>query len=105
LPPLTGIHAFFVKPVKHSFGCIAIPRKLAEVTICLCIAHGCCVGQANATIFLQLMSHPPKGTPTPIIGSLLGWEFQFLAPISGTPIGSSIPILFLIPKIPVEFFF
>jgi hypothetical protein len=35
----------------------------------------------------------------------LGWEFQFLVPISGTPIGSGIPILFLVPKIPVGFFF
>jgi hypothetical protein len=35
----------------------------------------------------------------------LGWEFQFLVPISGTPIGSGIPIPFLIPKIPVGFFF
>ncbi len=34
----------------------------------------------------------------------LGWEFQFLVPISGTPIGSGIPIPFLIPKIPVRFF-
>ncbi len=31
----------------------------------------------------------------------LGWKFQFLVPISGTPIGSEIPIPFLIPKIPV----
>ena len=35
----------------------------------------------------------------------LGWEFQFLVPISGTPIRSRIPILFLIPKIPVGVFF
>ncbi len=35
----------------------------------------------------------------------LGWEFQFLIPISGTPIVSRIPILFLVPKIPVGFFF
>ncbi len=35
----------------------------------------------------------------------LGWEFQFLVPISGTPIGSGIPILFPIPDIPVRFFF
>ncbi len=35
----------------------------------------------------------------------LGWEFQFLVPISGTPILSGIPIPFLIPKIPVGFFF
>ncbi len=34
-----------------------------------------------------------------------GWEFQFLVPISGTPIVSRIPITFLIPKIPVDFFF
>jgi hypothetical protein len=34
---------------------------------------------------------------------LLGWEFQFLVPIPGTPIGSGIP--FLISKIPVGFFF
>jgi hypothetical protein len=31
----------------------------------------------------------------------LGWEFQFLVPISGTPIVSRIPIPFSIPKIPV----
>jgi hypothetical protein len=35
----------------------------------------------------------------------LGWEFQFSVPISGTPIGSGIPIPFSIPKIPVGFFF
>ncbi len=35
----------------------------------------------------------------------LGLEFQFLVPISGTPIRSGIPILFSIPKIPVRFFF
>jgi hypothetical protein len=38
-------------------------------------------------------------------GSGLGWEFQFLVPISGTPIGSRILIPFLIPKIPVGNFF
>jgi hypothetical protein len=37
--------------------------------------------------------------------SVLGWEFQFLVPISGTPFGSGILIPFLIPKIPVGFFF
>ncbi len=36
---------------------------------------------------------------------LLGWEFQFLAPISGTPIGNRISIPFLILDIPVGFFF
>jgi hypothetical protein len=35
----------------------------------------------------------------------LGLEFRFLVPIPGTPIVSGIPILFLIPKIPVGFFF
>jgi hypothetical protein len=35
----------------------------------------------------------------------LGWEFRFSVPISGTPIVSGIPIPFLIPKIPVGFFF
>jgi hypothetical protein len=35
----------------------------------------------------------------------LGWEFRFLVPISGTPIGGGIPITFTIPKIPVGFFF
>jgi hypothetical protein len=35
----------------------------------------------------------------------LGWEFQFSVPISGTPIGSGIPIPFSIPKIPVGNFF
>jgi hypothetical protein len=35
----------------------------------------------------------------------LGWEFQFLIPIVGTPIGSGIPILFLILEILVGFFF
>ncbi len=34
----------------------------------------------------------------------LGWEFQFLLPISGTPIRSQILIPFLIPEIPVVFF-
>ncbi len=35
---------------------------------------------------------------------LVSWEFQFSVLISGPPIGSGIPIPFLIPKIPVEFF-
>ncbi len=35
----------------------------------------------------------------------LGWEFQFLVPISGTPIISRILIPFSIPKIPVGFLF
>jgi hypothetical protein len=35
----------------------------------------------------------------------LGWEFRFLVPISGTPIGGGIPIPFMIPKILVVFFF
>ncbi len=35
----------------------------------------------------------------------LGWEFQFSVPISGTPIGSGIPIPFTIQKIPVGNFF
>ncbi len=35
----------------------------------------------------------------------LGWDFQFLVPISGTPIGSGILILFLIPEITAGFFF
>ncbi len=35
----------------------------------------------------------------------LGWEFQFFVPISGTPIGSRIPIPFSIPKILVGIFF
>ncbi len=35
----------------------------------------------------------------------LGWEFQFLVLISGTPSGGRIPIPFTIPKIPVGFFF
>ncbi len=40
-----------------------------------------------------------------LISSLaLGWEFQFLVPISGTPIGGGIPIPFTIPKIPDGFF-
>ncbi len=35
----------------------------------------------------------------------LGLEFQFLVPISGTPIVSGIPIPFVMPKITVGFFF
>ncbi len=35
----------------------------------------------------------------------LGWEFQFSVPISGTPIGSGIPILFSIPRFRLESFF
>jgi hypothetical protein len=35
----------------------------------------------------------------------LGWEFHFLDPNSGTPIGSKIPVSFLILKIPVGFCF
>ncbi len=40
-----------------------------------------------------------------LASAVLGWEFQFLVPISGTPIVSGIPIPFSIPKIPVGFFF
>jgi hypothetical protein len=36
---------------------------------------------------------------------IIGREFQFLVPISGTPIGSKILIPFLIPKILVGIFF
>ncbi len=39
-----------------------------------------------------------------ICPSRLGWEFQYLIPISGTPIGSRIPILFQILDIPVGIF-
>jgi hypothetical protein len=35
----------------------------------------------------------------------LGWEFQFLVTILGTPIRSKIPTPFQIPGIPVRFFF
>jgi hypothetical protein len=35
----------------------------------------------------------------------LGLEFRFLVPISGTPIGSGIPIPFSIPEIPVGIIF
>ncbi len=35
----------------------------------------------------------------------LDWEFRFLVPISGTPIGGGIPIPFTILKIPAGFFF
>jgi hypothetical protein len=35
----------------------------------------------------------------------LGWEFQFLVPISGTPIGSGIPIPYSIPEILFGHFF
>ncbi len=38
-------------------------------------------------------------------GVRLGWEFRFWVLISGTPIGSGILILFLIPKITVGIFF
>jgi hypothetical protein len=34
----------------------------------------------------------------------LGWEFRFSVPISGTPIGSRIPIPCPIPDIPVRIF-
>jgi hypothetical protein len=44
---------------------------------------------------LVLCAPPPR----------LGWEFQFLVPISGTPIGSGIPIPSSIPEIPVGFSF
>jgi hypothetical protein len=40
----------------------------------------------------------------PDVVQILGWEFQFLVPISRTPTGSRIPILFLIPKILDGFF-
>jgi hypothetical protein len=40
----------------------------------------------------------------PAYPETLGWEFQFLVSISGTPI-VRILILFLIPKIPVGLFF
>jgi hypothetical protein len=43
--------------------------------------------------------------PLQRVNGLLGWEFQFSVPISGTPIVSGIPISCLIPKIPVGFYF
>jgi hypothetical protein len=44
--------------------------------------------------------------PTKLMSRVrLGWEFQFLVLISGTPIGCRIPILFLIPDILVGIFF
>jgi hypothetical protein len=55
------------------------------------------------TVFLVLLLHPTVNSAVTILQ--LGWEFQFLVPISGTPIGGGIPIPITIPKIPVEFFF
>ncbi len=40
-----------------------------------------------------------------VVMVVLGWEFRFLVPISGTPIVSGILIPFSIPKIPVGIFF
>ncbi len=56
-----------------------------------------------------LLANPPSLSPHPNFTNLralycLGWEFQFLVPISGTPIGSRILIPFLIPDIPVRIF-
>jgi hypothetical protein len=57
------------------------------------------------TTFLSLWtSLPPLQTTYRGPAFQLGWKFQFLVPISGTPIVSRIPIPFLIPKIPVGFF-
>jgi hypothetical protein len=53
----------------------------------------------------QFWLHSGTGATLPRATVKLGWEFRFLVPISGTPIVSGIPILFLIPKIPVGFFF
>jgi hypothetical protein len=38
-------------------------------------------------------------------GDSLGWKFQFLVPISGTPIGSRILIRCSIPEIPIGILF
>jgi hypothetical protein len=66
-----------------------------------------------ATAFEGWLNHPwmlPLTIDIPTGRSIqhhhrLGWEFQFLVPISGTPIGSGILIPFLIPEIPVGFIF
>jgi hypothetical protein len=59
------------------------------------------------TAFVAFPPHhqPPLLHQIPLPRLSLGWEFQFLVPISGTPIVSGIPILFLVPKIPDGFFF
>jgi hypothetical protein len=44
-------------------------------------------------------------TVTITVTITLGWEFRFLVPIPGTPIRSGISIPFLIPEIPVGYFF
>ncbi len=46
-----------------------------------------------------------QGVPKLSRTDQLGWEFGFSVPISGTPIVSKIPILFLIPKILVGKYF
>jgi hypothetical protein len=67
----------------------------------------CGEGGKNTIALVREMDMPTivtlGGVQVPMLE--LGWEFQFLLPISGTPIGSGIPIPFSIPMIPVGFFF
>jgi hypothetical protein len=51
------------------------------------------------------MKHPQGKNNILSSAIKLGWEFQFLVLISGTPIISKTPIPCSIPKIPVGFFF
>jgi hypothetical protein len=62
--------------------------------------HNKCCRAWGVSLQKDKSSRALKGFPTK-----LGWEFQFLVPISGTPIERGIPLPFLIPKITVGFIF
>jgi hypothetical protein len=70
-----------------------------------------CVSRALTFILLRLLGGTNVISIRPQLRTAnlvnLGWELQFLVPISGTHIGSGIPIPFLIPilEIPADFFF
>jgi hypothetical protein len=90
---------------------LATPNNQAEL-----MRWHYCLGHLSFTKLKQLAHNgeipkklakntPPQVRGMPLWHNDLGWEFQFLVPISGTPIVSRIPILFLILKILVGIFF
>ena len=59
---------------------------------------------AKKSTILAMSQRDPHQGQCHDVARMLGWEFQFLVLISGTPIRGGIPILFTILKIPVCFF-
>jgi hypothetical protein len=79
-------------PSNHFGGLVEIKGKTIKICSWFQVCH-------------NLMGSALHCYKKKLLCNLLGWEFQFLVPISGTPIGGGIPIPFKIPKIPVGFFF